>query len=78
MACGDDTLPLSKYDKVDVNVYFYFSDGREVFLGETHGATSCGDIAYDFGASKGLHRGDDWGYVCCTIEKGASCYRKIR
>lgn len=76
--CDDGTLPLSKYDKVDVNVYFYFPDNREVFLGQTRGASSCGDIAYSYAASKNLSRSDNWSYICCTIEKGSDCYRKIR
>lgn len=76
--CGDGTLPLSQYDKVDVNVYFYFPDDNEVYLGETRGASSCGDIAYSYAASKNLDRSDDWSYICCTIEKGSDCYRKIR
>ena len=25
------TLPFSRYDEVDVNVYFYFPDGREIY-----------------------------------------------
>lgn len=37
-----ETLPLSRYDEVDVNVYFYFPDGYEVYLGKTKGASSCG------------------------------------
>lgn len=79
LSCGgDDLLPLSEYDKVDVNVYFYFPDNREVYLGETHGASSCGDISHSYAASKNLNRSDNWSYICCTIEKGSSCYRKIR
>ena len=76
--CGDGTLPLSQYDKVDVNVYFYFPNGSEVFLGETRGASSCGAMSHNFAQSKNLERSDGWSYICCTIEKGWTCYRKIR
>ena len=79
VACsGDDSLPFSEYDNIDVNVYFYFPDDREVYLGETRGASSCGDIAYSYAESKNLSRSDKWSYICCTIEKGSDCYRKIR
>ena len=78
-ACDEDgLLPLSEYDSIDVNAYFYFGDGREVFLGSTIGASSCGDMAYGYAAQHGLYRGDDWSYICCTIERGSDCYRKIR
>ena len=76
--CGDGTLPFSQYDKVDVNVYFYFPDDREIFLGETRGASSCGDMAHNYAATNKLSRSSKWSYICCTIEKGSSCYRKIR
>ena len=76
--CDDGTLPLDEYEKVDVNVYFYFPDDREVYLGETRGASSCGGMAYSYARSKNLSRSDNWSYICCTIEKGSDCYRKIR
>lgn len=78
-ACGDDdTLPLSEYEKVQVNVYFYFPDDKEVHLGETRGASSCGSMAHSYARSKGMSRSDNWSYICCTIQKGSSCYHKIR
>lgn len=76
--CGDGTLPFSQYEKIDVNVYFYFPDDREVYLGETRGTSSCGDMAHSYASSKNLSRSENWSYICCTIEKGSSCYRKIR
>jgi hypothetical protein len=78
-ACdNDDTLPLSQYEKVDVNVYFYFPDNKEVFLGTTRGASSCGSMSHAYAASKGLSRSDRWSYICCVIRKGSQCYNKIR
>lgn len=73
-----ETLPLSRYDDVDVNVYFYFPDGYEVYLGKTKGASSCGSFAYAYAEEKKLARNNEWSYVCCTIEGDSSCYRKIR
>lgn len=75
-----ESLPLSKYEDVDVNVYFYYSppSEREVYLGTARGASSCGNIAYGFAREKGLSRRAKWSYICCTIRKGSQCYEKIR
>ena len=77
--CDDDgTLPLSEYEKVDVNVYFYFPNDREVYLGTTRGASSCGRMSHSYAQSKNLESSDNWSYICCTIRKGSDCYNKIR
>lgn len=76
--CGDDSLSLSEYDDVDVNVYFYFPNDREVSLGKVRGASACGDVAYSYAREKNLSRSDRWSYICCTIRKGSQCYEKIR
>jgi hypothetical protein len=78
VGCDDGTLPLSEYEKVDVNVYFYFPDQKEEYLGKTRGASSCGQMAHSFAARKKLTSNSDWGYICCTIRKGSQCYNKIR
>ena len=78
IGCDDGTLPFSEYEKVNVNVYFYYPNDKEVYLGGTKGASSCGSIAHSFARSKGLQSSDRWSYICYTIEKGSSCYRKIR
>ena len=79
-ACDDSDglLPLSEYENVDVNVYFYFPNDKEVFLGRTRGASSCGDMSYSYARQKNLGRDDKWSYICCTIRKGSQCYEKIR
>ena len=80
-ACGDGDdgmLPLSEYENVDVNVYFYFPNDKEIYLGKTRGAQSCGQISHSYANSKNLKRGDGWSYICCTILKGSQCYNKIR
>lgn len=73
-----DTLPLYRYEEMSVSVYFYFPNGNEVYLGDTIGASSCGDYAYSYAYEKDLSRYDDWSYVCCTHEAESDCYRKIR
>jgi hypothetical protein len=74
----DDSLSTDDYDDVDVNVYFYFPNDKEVFLGKTRGADSCGSMANSYASRHNLSRGDRWSYICCTIRKGSQCYEKIR
>lgn len=75
IGCDDGSLPLSKYENVDVNVYFYFSDNREIFLGKTRGAQSCGQMSQSYARRKNV---DGWSYICCTIRNGSQCHEKIR
>ena len=67
---------FSKKKDVDVNVYFYTPDNKEISIGRAK-ASSCGDVAYNYAYSKGM-KNSNWDYICCTIEKGSSCHRKIR
>ena len=60
------------------NAYFYFPDNKEVYLGESVSLSGCGSMAYSYANRKGLSRGDGWGYICCLIAKGSSCYEKHR
>ena len=76
--CDDGMLPLSEYENVDVNVYFYFPNEKEVYLGTTRGASSCGRISHLYAQRENLKRSDKWSYICCTIRKGSQCYDKIR
>ena len=64
-------------ENVIVNVYFYFPDGKEGFLGQMKGASSCQSAAVNYAHSKDISSAR-WDYICCTIEKGSSCYKKIR
>ena len=73
----DTTLSLSNYENVSVNAYFYYPDNTEVYLGQMRGASACQSAASRFASSKNLSNAN-WGYICCTIEKGSSCYRKIK
>ena len=76
--CDDGTLPLSEYENVDVNVYFYLPSEAERYLGKTRGASSCGSMAYSYASARNLKNDAGWSYICCTIREGSQCYNKIR
>ena len=73
-----ETLPFSRYDDIDVSVYFYYPDDTERYLGDVRGASACGDTAYDYAWRNGLRTNSNWTYLCCTHEDGSDCYRTIR
>ena len=73
----DTTLPFSKYEEISVNAYFYYPDDKEVYLGQMIGASACQSAANRYAASKNMSNAN-WSYICCTIEQGSSCYRKIK
>jgi len=60
------------------NAYFYFSDNKEIYLGESNSLSRCGSMARSLANQKGLSGGDRWSYICCLIAKGSSCYEKHR
>lgn len=77
-----EMLPLDRYEDFDVRVQFYYpadrnGETRYQYLGSTHGAKSCGNIARSYAAQHDLLY-SDWSYVCCTHEAESDCYRKIR
>ena len=80
--CGDECRSYSDYsckeiERADYNVYFYFPSDTEHFLGKASGLGQCGAIAYGYAAQKNVSSAD-WGYVCCMIARGSSCYEKHR
>ncbi|MFA4994178.1 MAG: hypothetical protein WC521_02615 [Bdellovibrionales bacterium] len=79
--CGDECSSYSDFtcgqiEKAKYNAYFYFPDGREYFLGETQGLSSCAGKARSYAASKEMSFNDNWSYICCMIAKGSGCYEK--
>ena len=70
-------LPLSQYENVDVNVYFYYPNDKEVHLGRVRGASSCSALALNYASTHNVS-GSDWTYICCTVRHGSSCYEKIK
>ena len=77
--CDDsiDPLPFSEYEKVTVNAYFYYPNDQEIYLGQMIGASACGSAARSFARRENISS-SNWSYICCTVEKGSECYRKIR
>jgi len=84
--CSDECREYSEFsckqiEAADYNVIFFFPSGnqepKEVSLGKVKGLEQCGGLAQGFAASKNLS-GADWGYVCCMIAKGSTCYEKHR
>ena len=73
---SEEALPLSEYENVWVNAYFYYPNDREVYLGKYLGASECNSAAVSYANQKNMS--GDWGYVCCTIRLGYQCYEKIR
>jgi len=63
--------------KVKVNAYFYYPNDKEVFLGKYTGVSACQSAASSYAYSNNISD-TNWGYICCTIENGSSCYRKIK
>lgn len=59
------------------NVYFYYPNQTEVYLGRAEGLESCNYISRQFASQKKL-LGSNWGYICCMVAKGSSCYEKHR
>jgi len=65
-------------EQANYNVYFYFPDQQEEYLGQTTGLSSCGSIAHSFASDKNLYGNSEWGYICCMITSESQCYEKHR
>src|SRR5688572_22958085 len=65
----------SEIEKANYNTYFYYPDQTEMYLGESSGLAACGAAARGYAVNHGMSDAD-WGYVCCMIAQGSSCYEK--
>lgn len=79
-AGGDECSEYSHFnckeiDNAEYNVYFYFPNGNEKYLGSTQGLRFCSLKAGNYAISKEMEN-DNWSYVCCMIANGSSCYEK--
>ena len=73
---GGNFRPIS-YEH-NYNVYFYYPNDREAYLGQVTGLNSCGNKAHNFARDNNMSRSSNWGYICCSIRKGSDCYEKER
>ena len=70
-ACGDDLK------RSDFNVYFYYPNDREEYLGVARGISGCQAEAHAFARSKGMSSAD-WDYICCRKTRSSECATKHR
>ena len=75
-SCKD--FSCSEIQEATYNIYFYFPNNQESYLGVANGLSQRGDVAYDYATSKNLSRNREWGYICCMKAKGSECYEKHR
>lgn len=59
------------------NVYFYWPNDREEYLGQSSSLSQCGDMAINFSYRKEVQN-ENWGYICCLITATSSCAEKHR
>lgn len=81
--CSDSCQEYSNFsckeiEKASYNVYFYFPNDKEQYLGQAQGLTQCGNLAHNFASTKNLSHKVEWSYICCMRVKGSECYEKHR
>lgn len=59
------------------NVYFYYPDNREEFLGQVTGLAACGSLAHSKASLLNMSSAN-WGYVCCLKTSSSECAEKHR
>ena len=78
-ACGDSCSTYSKYscsqiEKASYNVFFYFPDGREYYLGSVEGLGNCSALAGNYSVATKAPKY----WVCCMKTAKSSCEEKHR
>lgn len=60
------------------NVYFYFPDHREYYLGKTRGLSQCQSLAWSYANEKSEGKSSEfnWDYICCLQTSESSCSEK--
>jgi len=60
------------------NVYFYFPNGKEYYLGKSRGLSQCQTMAWRFANDKSSDKVDSygWSYICCLQTATSSCAEK--
>lgn len=64
-------------ERSSFNVYFYYPDSREEFLGQATGLAACGSFAHSKASSLNMSRAK-WSYVCCLKTSSSECAEKHR
>ena len=82
-SCGDECSSYSEFSCSEIqnatyNVYFYFPNNKEYYLGVANGLSQCGLMAHNYAASNNLSDNREWSYICCMKAKGSECYEKHR
>lgn len=82
-SCSDECSSYSDFscseiEKATYNVYFYYPNKEEYYLGVADGLNQCGSIAYSYASSKNLSSNREWSYICCMKANGSGCYEKHR
>jgi hypothetical protein len=74
----DDGLPSDLVlSQSSFNVYFYYPDQREQYLGVAQGIDQCQAMAGTHAQSLGL-TSTDWDYLCCRKTMTSECASKHR
>ncbi len=70
------SLTCDELQSATYNVFFYFPDNREEYLGVSNGLDDCGNVAYDH--ARKVNNPSGWGYVCCLQTEDSDCAEKHR
>jgi hypothetical protein len=70
----------SNDENVQMNVYYYRSSdlSNSLYLGQVKGLSNCQATVNRTAQIENRRRGDGWSYICCTIENGSACHRKLK
>jgi len=73
---GDGNLN-SNLENSTFNVYFYFPDNHEYYLGQVRGLSQCQAKSWDFANEKSNGETNfKWDYICCLQTSTSSCSEK--
>jgi hypothetical protein len=73
-------LSGSNDENVQMNVYYYRSSdlSNSLYIGQAKGLSNCQATANRTAQIENRRSGDGWSYICCTIENGSACHRKLK
>lgn len=78
-ACSDGEGNLNAgLENSTFNVYFYFPDGKEYYLGKSRGLSQCQSMAWYYANQKsdGNSTNYNWSYICCLQTSTSTCAEK--